>query len=596
MLEVFDTRGRSVHRQEVKLSSLGTFSAELALPPTSPLGDYRIAVRDDQGHSYQGTLRVEQVRPELVRLAVDAPRKVYYRGETIEGVIRASYYYGVPLADREIRYQLAGGSLQTGRTDRQGELHFTLPTREFDETQTLPLAVMLPEQNVQTSVNFFLATQGFSLDVSTPRPVFIAGEPLEVTVRARDAQRQPLAQKLALRVMSVITVEGRVGERLEEEHPLQTAADGTARLTLKLAKGGQYALRAEGIDRFKNPVSGETMVQISDEDDQNRLRILAERHEFQVGDTAEIPVHWRQPPALALVTYEGSRVLDYRLVELKTGTNRLAIPITARLAPNFQLSVAVMSDAAAKRRFHEATSRLTVQRALKVALAWPVSPGGHAGVVRSGEPLEVTVTTNNPQGKPVPAEVSLAMVEQSLVDRFAWPAAPIQVFSAGNRGSGWSAPRRASPSRTIPPRSRSRRGFWPSRTARRLPAMRRRASPARRAPNGPHAFRRDRRQRNADEPQRERGLAGRLRQTDRSDHLDGSALHLARRGPSGFDRPLQDQPQHRCQPDPGRRPVRRSGLAQQCQRRSWTSQPWHPRRRHGRHGCYGQRGKRRRRS
>ena len=191
MLEVFDTRGRSVHRQEVKLSSLGTFSAELALPPTSPLGDYRIAVRDDQGHSYQGTLRVEQVRPELVRLAVDAPRKVYYRGETIEGVIRASYYYGVPLADREIRYQLAGGSLQTGRTDRQGELHFTLPTREFDETQTLPLAVMLPEQNVQTSVNFFLATQGFSLDVSTPRPVFIAGEPLEVTVRAATPSASP---------------------------------------------------------------------------------------------------------------------------------------------------------------------------------------------------------------------------------------------------------------------------------------------------------------------------------------------------------------------------------------------------------------------
>ncbi len=480
VLEVFDTRGRSVHRQDVKLGPLGTFAAELVLPPTSPLGDYRIAVRDDQGHNYQGTLRVQQVRPELVRLAVDAPRKVYYRGETIEGVIRASYYYGVPLADREIQYRLAGGNLQTGRTDRQGELRFALPTREFDETQTLPLSVALPEQNVQTSVNFFLATQGFSLDVSAPRPVFIAGEPLEVTVRARDAEGQPLAQKLALRVMSVTTVEGRVGERLEEEHPLQTAADGSARLTLKLAKGGQYALRAEATDRFKNPVSGETVVQISDEDDQNRLRILAERHEFQVGDTADLPVHWRQPPALALVTYEGSRVLDYRLVELQTGTNRLAIPITARLAPNFQLAVAVMSDAAPKRRFHEATSQLIVQRALKLALTWPRSPGAHAGVVRPGEPLEVTVTTTSPQGKPVAAEVSLAMVEQSLVDRFAWPAAPIQVFSAGSRGSGWSAPRRALSSRTIRRRSRSRPGCWPSGTARRLPAMRRRASPWRR--------------------------------------------------------------------------------------------------------------------
>ena len=442
VLEVFDTRGRAVHRQEVKLGPLGTFAAELVLPASSPLGNYRIVARDDRGHSYQGALRVEQVRPELVRLAVDAPRKVYYRGETIEGVVRANYYYGVPLADREIRYQLAGGRLQTGRTDRQGELRLSLPTRDFDETQTLPLVVALPEQNVQTSVNFFLATQGFSLEVSAPRPVFIAGEPLEVTVRARDAEGQPLAEKLALRVMRVTTVEGRLGERLEEEHPLATAADGAARLTLKLAKGGQYALRAEATDRFKNPVSGETTVQISDEDDQNRLRILAERHEFQVGDTAELPVHWRQPPALALVTCEGGQVLDYRLVELQTGINRLSIPITARLAPNFQFAVAVMSDASPKRRFHEATSPCTVQRALNVALAWPqkdaairaggaVSPGGHAGVVRPGEPLELTVTTTGPQGKPVPAEVSLAMVEQSLVDHFAWPEAPIQVFFRG---------------------------------------------------------------------------------------------------------------------------------------------------------------------
>ena len=42
-----------------------------------------------------------------MRLAVDTPRTVYYRGEEIEGMIRAAYYYGAPLAGREIRYQLA---------------------------------------------------------------------------------------------------------------------------------------------------------------------------------------------------------------------------------------------------------------------------------------------------------------------------------------------------------------------------------------------------------------------------------------------------------------------------------------------------------
>ena len=44
------------------------------------------------------------------------------------------------------------------------------------------------------------------------------------------------------------------------------------------------------------------------------------------------------------MTYQGARVLDYRLVELKTGVNKLEIPMTASLAPNFELAVAVMTD------------------------------------------------------------------------------------------------------------------------------------------------------------------------------------------------------------------------------------------------------------
>ena len=85
-------------------------------------------------------------------------------------------------------------------------------------------------------------------------------------------------------------------------------------------------------------------MQVSGEEDDVRLRILADAHTFKVGDTAAVQIHWREEPALALVTFQGARVLDYRLVELKKGANELAIPMTAQLAPNFELAVAVMTD------------------------------------------------------------------------------------------------------------------------------------------------------------------------------------------------------------------------------------------------------------
>ncbi len=495
-VEVFDARNRPIRQEKVKLDAFGSFHAHFVLPPNSPQGDYRVLVHDNGTQNFQGTFLVHEYQIEPIRLVVDtgAPgtpgRRVYYRGEPIEGTIRAEFYYGAPVAGREIHYQLAGDRQQTATTDAKGEVHINLPTRDYSESQVLALTVQMPDGNVNAQVNFVLAAQGFSIGVSTVRPVYVTGESLEATLNVRDAENKPLAQKLNLKVLERTLVEGRPGERLVEEHALTTAADGKARQTIKIEKGGVYFLRAEAIDRFKNPISGQAAVQVSGEDDLVRLRILADQHTYKVGDTAKVQLHWREPPALALVCFQGARVLDYRLVELKTGVNKLEIPMTARLAPNFELAVAVMTDAGHaeaeektvgwdKRaadnaqhapsdtsaasagpptranggpalasslvppykaptrprpivRFHTSTSPFTVERDLRVKIATKLkSPKGDGTQVRPGDELELTVTTTDPQGKPVAAELSLAMVEQSLLERFNSPLPPIDDFFRG---------------------------------------------------------------------------------------------------------------------------------------------------------------------
>ena len=157
-----------------------------------------------------------------------------------------------------------------------------------------------------------------------------------------------------------------------------------------------------------------------------------------MGDTGKVVLHWREAPALALVTFQGARVLDYKLVELKNGTNEISIPMVANLAPNFDLSVAVMtngglgtsvpSNAPSKSpkssteksalpivRFHQASSPFSVERDLRVKIAVKRKSDAK-GPVRPGEDIEVTITTTDPQGKPVAAELSLALIEQSLLE------------------------------------------------------------------------------------------------------------------------------------------------------------------------------------
>ena len=344
-LDVFDGRDRQVYSQEVTLNEFGAFHARFVLPPTSPQGRYRLVARDKDGKSYQGTFQVHEYQLEPVHLTIETPRDVYYRGETIEGTIRAAYYYGAPLAGREIRYQLADDRSYTATTDEKGEARVSLPTQEFSETQMLPLVVTLPERNLSVAKNLMLSTQGFYLTVASFRSVYVAGETFEVTATARDAEGKPLAEKLTLKIIEKTTVRGKVGERVVAQYAVETSpADGTARQTLQLDEGGQYVVRAEGTDRFHNPIAGEYSVMISGKDDEVRLRILADRHWFKAGDTANIRLHWREQPALALVTFQGARILDYRLVELRTGENVLEVPMTPELAPNFELAVAVMID------------------------------------------------------------------------------------------------------------------------------------------------------------------------------------------------------------------------------------------------------------
>ena len=437
-LSVLDPRNRPVWQQDVLLSQFGSFHSHFVLPKESPLGHYRILISDKGKQSYQGTFQVHQYSLEQVQLSIESERNVFYRGEQIEGTISAQYYYGAPLNDREIRYRLADGRVHTARTDKNGQVQFKLPTRDFRETQVLPLVAELPDQNVSVTRPFVLARQGYSIAVSTVRPVYLAGETFEVTLRTLDAEGKPMGRELDVSVIEQVKVTGAIGTQREVERKQAVTDDetGEAQVTLAIQAGGSYILRAEGVDRFDNSVSGEHPVSISGDDDRIRLRILADRHTYKVGDEPTIAVHWRDEPALALVTYQGARVLGYQLVQFEQGKNQVTVPMTANLAPNFELAISVMTDVRHREQnkiafqpFHEASTPMTVKRDLRVKVTRDGEQTG--STVRPDQPIQFLVTTTDPQGNPVSAELSLAMIEQSLLSRYPSNVPRIGAFFQG---------------------------------------------------------------------------------------------------------------------------------------------------------------------
>jgi uncharacterized protein YfaS (alpha-2-macroglobulin family) len=435
-LEVFDARSRLIHSSEVALNGYGTIHDNLLLPATAVQGQYRVRLhRKKQTEpadgvpelSFETTFEVAEYKLEPVRLSVDLKKDVYFRGDEVSGKISLKYYYGLPLVGEEIHYQFGpDGETRVGKTDEEGQLEFTFETAQYNESQPLMLTVNYPARGMQTARTVYLATRGFEIAASTLRDVYITGESFDAKFKVTSPAGKPVETKLKVEVFQQTRLDnGQKGEKLISTHEVTTNQEsGEALQNLQLEEAGRYIVRATATDQFENEVTGQTALHMSGKKDSVRLRILADRHYFDVGDDAQIRVHWREQPALALVTFEGASILGYQLVRLETGDNTISVPMESHLAPNFNFSVAVMHQ----HQFHTAVSEFRVSQKLNIKLALDGEE------LKPGDPLTVNIEVTDPQGNPVQAEVALSLVQTNLLQMFSEVQGAIDTFfSQGER-------------------------------------------------------------------------------------------------------------------------------------------------------------------
>lgn len=419
-LEVVDPRGRSLYVEEVKLSDFGSAGGFLVLPSQAPVGQYQLVMKSlkNKEDVYRANFQVAEFQLPRIFLDIELEESVYYRGEVVKGKIVAKYYHGDPVIGRNVQYRLDGKQLEA-KTNQQGEISFEMPTRDLRESKVVQIQAQMLGEQAATAKSVFISAVGFTMNANVVRDTYLAGESFDVSAMVKDLDGEPLATDLTLSVLRIANDKANHSQEvLVSKHDVKSNEKGEARQTLLLEKGGRYILRFTGVDRFEHAISAQTAVHISDENDRIRLHILADRHLLKAGEKASINVHWRGEPTLALVTFEGSKILAYRLVELQNGKNDLKFDVDTFLAPNFQLAIAAMTDnedadadQPAPLRFHTADSDFQVQRDLKITLKLPEN-------ARPGETVKATLHTTDALGNPLPAEVSLALVEKSLLDQF----------------------------------------------------------------------------------------------------------------------------------------------------------------------------------
>ena len=420
-LEVTDSRGRQFVARPVTLSEFGTFHEHLSLDSGAPVGTYRVRLYQPGKSDFAGQFEVQAYQLQKTDLSFDLEKAVYFRGETVKADLIARFQYGAPAAGRQIVVRLPDGRIVRGVTDAAGKFHVEFPTEGFAQETVLSLVAQLPQDAVATAASVSLAIRAFETSVKTTRDVYLDGESFQVNIATFDPQGKPTGQKLSAALIKVVTQNNRTTEREVARKAVTTdPKTGTATVSLKAddEEGGAFIVRVAGTDRFGNPVVTDRSLTISGKKDDTKLRLLADRLNYKVGEEASVNLHSRGRAGAALLTWEADRILTYRIVKLAEGDNPIGWAVDGPQFPNFTLTAARMAGS----DFDEARLDLRVERDLRVTIA-PVKPS-----VEPGGEVTVEVTTVDQLGRPVAAEISLAMVDRSLLQQFADKMAAISTF------------------------------------------------------------------------------------------------------------------------------------------------------------------------
>ncbi|HCE68614.1 MAG: hypothetical protein A2X82_01105 [Geobacteraceae bacterium GWC2_55_20] len=459
---VKDDNDKAVCESEAFLSANGSFSGECLLPAVPALGDYVISAAGN-GQNWQGSFKVLEYRKPEFEVKVSADRKFLVAGDSGRVSVTARYYFGAPVAGGKLvwrvysrpEWSLGGDEDSDGhdeedrfgggyadfigegevRLDGNGEVLIPLTARSHDMPYSYTLEADVSDassRQVSASGSVTVVPSLVSLKVGTGNYLVRPGEPQQVNIRAASWEGAPRTLPVRLSFgRQVYDKKSRSHSWREADSSiLRTAADGSARTVFAFPEPGYWQVRAEAADEAGRKSVATASVWVwkegfSWEGSYRQLEAEFDRKSYKPGQTARLILRAPAIGGSLLLTLEGRDISERRVVPLKGLVEVVAIPVSEAQAPYMHVSALTVAGG----RFHSRTLPLKVDHQpdrldLKVTTDRPV--------YGPGDPVRLTVSSAS-SGKPLPAELSLAVVDEAIFAIARERADDIWQFFRGNR-------------------------------------------------------------------------------------------------------------------------------------------------------------------
>ena len=464
-IEVRDPNGIAIYRTVRSVDSYGSFHGDFSLLKEAVTGVYTLNIRIGDHDTTHDIVIASYRKPEYtVKITSDKPR--YFRGQTVKLDVHASYYFGAPVAEAQVTYnvysspdweyefsnsygydgssisfnnssgtQYYGSQVAQGMTtlDANGHAVIQFPAAdpnsdgsELPQAKNFTCSVTVQaDQNrqVEQDISVLVVSGDFHLSVDPEGYLALPGKPVSVTVTARSYQGAPAANLPVHLDMEYETWNDENNYTRKPAGKLLgvTGNDGKAVFLITPPHGGSLLLIASGVDSGGRIIKGRNSIWVEssnaeqDSSVSSDLSIRTDKRRYQPGETAHALISVTHAGETALVTVEGDRIYRAEIIRLTHKNTPVNIPVLAQYGPNVYLDACYVKD----KHFAvtEAPLRVALEsKSLQISITPDRKPSA-SGRLPAYEPEQIvtyTVHISDSAGHPVSGDFSLGVVDEAI--------------------------------------------------------------------------------------------------------------------------------------------------------------------------------------
>lgn len=451
-----------VYSGALTLNSQGVFFGEFKLPEEIRTGGYSLKLTiGEEEHPYAAHFDIAAYRKPEYFLSLETDHFEYINGDTITATVTGQYFFGQPLAGKEVEYQVKvadfyerenadysyyqdevlyhsyyGKEITRGKVklDENGRATFKIETKigEEESSKIYLLFVYFRDETQNPSVagkNVLVHQGEFNLFGQKLKYSVPLGEKIQLRVKALGVDQKARSGVL---VSAETKRQWWAAKGTDQKHPFYekkeenldklsgvTDEEGIVSFSFTPQRSGSFQVKVSAQDSRGNKISRRFYFWVYDPRERNifsrdhaeadQITLTLDKESYRVGETARITASLPGRTAQLLLTAERNKIYEYRILTTESELISFEFKITENHVPNIFINLSAFID----NEFKDESINLPVAADHK-KITIKIVPNREQ--YRPGEEVQLTLKTTDSSGTPVSANLSLAVVDKAIYE------------------------------------------------------------------------------------------------------------------------------------------------------------------------------------